>query len=339
MKFLWILTLVSSLLCSCGTRSDKPTLYIFTWSNLFDPIIIKEFEEKFDCYVVTDIYDSNESMYAKLKLSSSRYDIIVPSQYYVSVLEKQKMIQQIDQESIENLIHLDQRYFKNKTPLYAVPLIVGFSGIAYRSDRVHDFDPSYGVFGTQNLRGRMTMLNDSREAIGAALKFLGYSINSVNQEEVEKAGELLIKWKMNLAKFESEQYKAGLASGEFLISQGFSIDTIQAQLENPNIIFVYPKEGAFLAIDCLSIPTAAQNVKLAYDFINFMISPEIAVKSTEYTGALIPVEPAYDKLSKEIRENPAFFPTDTEIQKMEMIEDLGENVRLYYRVWDKVKSG
>jgi spermidine/putrescine transport system substrate-binding protein len=331
----WLLAFI---LTSCHS-SSKPTLYIFTWSDLFKPELIAQFEKQFNCHLVIDTYDSNESMYAKLKLSSVNYDIIFPSNYYIEILHKQQMIQAIDPAKAPNIYHLDPKYFKLVDPLPAVPFIVSFSGLAYRKDKVTVADPSWDIFARSDLKGRMTMLNDSREAIGAALRYLGYSINSRSASEVAKAGDLLLGWRKNLAKFESEQYKNGLASGEFIVVQGYSIDIMQVITENPEVAFVYPKEGAIMSIDSMAIPASAQNVELAHQFINFMLETQVALDNVLYTNSLVPLLPLYDQLDAAKRKDPILFPSDQELQKMELLEDLQGDVQLYYKVWDKVKAG
>lgn len=340
MRFLFLLFLPLIALITPGCSStDKPKLYLFTWSDFFDPALIAEFESQYNCRVVTDVYDSNESMYAKLKLASGSYDIICPSHYYVDILGEQKIIQPLDPKRLVHLADLDTHYFTLTDPLYAVPFIVSFSGIAYRKDRVKDVEPSYSVFGREDLRGRMTMLNDSREAIGAALKYLGYSINTTNPEEIQQAGDQLIKWKRNLAKFESDQYKSGLSNGEFLIVQGYSTDIAQVQVENRNVEYIFPKEGSIMSIDCLAIPVRAQNKELAYEFINFMTSSKSAVTNTIYTGSLSPISSAYELLDPDFRNSPLFFPPAEVLEKMERIQDLQGDTNLYYRTWDRVKGG
>lgn len=343
MKILKVAILMTVLgISSCNSSSSsstKPTLYLFAWGELFKRELITEFEDKFNCHVVIDTYDSNESMYAKLKLSSINYDIITPSNYYVEILQKQKMIQPIDPEKVSNIKNYDPKYFKQTSPLPALPFIVSYSALAYRKDKVSIEDPSWGVFARTDLKGRMTMLNDSREVIGAALRYLGYSINTRSASEVAKAGELLVTWKKNLAKFESEQYKNGLASSEFLVVQAYSIDIMHLINENPAVTFVFPKEGAIMSIDYMAIPTNAQHIDLAYAFMNFMLETPIAVQNIEYTNSLMPLLPTYELLSESKRKDPILFPPPEALEKMETIEDLQEDVQLYYKAWDKVKSG
>lgn len=333
-----LLLLAAAAIVSCNF-SSKPTLYLFTWSDLFKPELVAQFEKKFNCHVVIDTYDSNESMYAKLKLSSVNYDLIFPSNYYIDILQKQHMIQPIDPAKAPNIKNYDPKFFQMSSPLPAAPFIVSFSGLAYRKDKTEINDPSWDVFARTDLKGRMTMLNDAREAIGAALKYLGYSVNTRSPEGVAQAGDLLLSWRINLAKFESEQYKNGLASGEFIIVQGYSIDIVQVIEENPNVAFVYPKEGAIMSIDYMAIPSNSKNVDLAHDFINFMLETPIALENVLFTNSLIPLLPVYELLDEKKRQDPILFPSAQALEKMELIEDLQTDIQLYYKAWDKVKSG
>jgi spermidine/putrescine transport system substrate-binding protein len=184
----------------------------------------------------------------------------------------------------------------------------------------------------------MTMLNDMRETIGAALKFLGYSINTRNEAELAKARDVVVRWKRNLAKFENEQYKSGLGSGEFSVVHGYSGDIFQVQAENADVEFVVPKEGTSLSSDDLVVPKDAKQAALAHAFINFLHDPKVAAENSNFISYLCPNKPGYAFLSKELRENPAvFLPPDLKA-KCEVIEDLeGDNAK-YTKVWDEIKA-
>ena len=179
-------------------------------------------------------------MYAKLKAGASGYDLLTPSSYMVSLMHAQGMLRPIDHALVPNLVHVDPEYLKiavDGTMDHSVPYMISNTGIAYLRSRVADFVPSWAMFGRADLRGRMTLLNDMRETIGAGLKFLGYSLNTTNERELEAARDVILGWRANIAKFENEQYKTGLASGEFLLVQGYSGDILQVRKENPDIAF------------------------------------------------------------------------------------------------------
>lgn len=325
------------LLFSCN-QSSKPTLHLFIWANTFDPEIVASFEEKFQCHVVMDTFDSNESMFAKLQLAPSSYDIIFPSNYFIELLKKQDMVQPINLKLIPNSTSLDPKYFSSSDTPFSIPYLISFSGIAYRTDKVKNVEASWTVFSRSDLKGRMTMLNDIREALGAALKTLGYSINSRNPTEIDASADLLISWKHNLAKFENEQYRHGIASGEFLVVQGYSTDIMQVREENKNVMFAYPKEGAILSIDSLAIPKSAKEPILAHAFLNFVLESKNVIKNIEHTNTLIPTDSAYSYLEKSKKDDFILFPPKQDLEKIEKIEDLDSDLQLYYKAWERVKN-
>ena len=179
------------------------------------------------------------------------------------------MLMPLDHDKIPNLRFIDPAYLKfTMDPVmdYGVPYMVGSTGIGYDGSRVEDFEPSWKMFNNEAYAGRMTLLNDMREAIGAALKLLGYSINSTDEAELAQARDVVIGWKRNIAKFESEQYKNGLVSAEFLLVQGYSGDILQAMDENEDVVYAIPREGTSLASDDMVIPVDAREPDLAHAF-------------------------------------------------------------------------
>lgn len=336
-----LIALLALCFTSCQDNSNE-TLHLFIWSDYIAPKVIENFEKQHNCTIYIDTFDSNESMYAKLKLGANSYDLIFPSQYFLDLLVNQNMIQPIDSALIPNLKHLDPHYMKLAEPKdlnYAVPYSTSSTGIAYRIDKVKNFDPSWTQFGRTDLKGRMTMMNDIRDVIGAALQVLGYSLNSTNQQEIDQAVALVLTWKQNLAKFEGEQYKNGIASGEYVISQAYSGDTLQVMNENKQVGFAYAKEGTSVAMDFAVIPANAANKDLAYIFLNYLLEPEVAAENITFTNFLIPNKDAYPLLSEEQRMSPVLFPPDSVSNNWEMIRDLGPDNRLYNQAWDKVKAG
>ncbi len=330
--------LLSTLFCGC---SSEPELHIFTWANFIKPSLIERFEQEHHCVVVINTFDSNESMYAKLHLGGVGYDVIFPSSYFADLMHKQQLLQPIETALLPNIKFADSKYtnmLEATTAAYVIPYAFTCTAIGYRQDKISIEDPSWGIFDRRSLRGRMTMLNDPREAIGAALKFLGYSINTVNDSEIHAAEEILIGWKHNLAKFENEQYKSGLASAEFLAVQGYGGEILLVHQEDPAVVCVLPKEGTICSLDVMAISNEPQNKELAYAFVNFLLEPEVAVENTLYTQFLITNTAAYEKLPVDVKENPVLFPPPAIAEKSELIKNLGKDTELYIQAWDRVKA-
>ena len=335
----WALLLIATLLTSC--ENGKRELHLYSWADMFDPDVIAEFEEKCDCRVVLDSYDSNEMLYAKLRAGAKGYDLIFPTYYYEQILTKQGMLERIDVERIPNLKNLDREVLKpiEKSLLqYSVPFAVSYTGLGYRRDRIDDFDFSWRVYGDKKYRRRMTLLNDEREVLGIALITLGHSPNSTDEEEIEAAADLVIEWKKNIAKFENEQYKNGIATAEFLIVQGYSSDLMQVADENPNVGFAFPKEGAIISYDQMAIPKGAQDVDLAYEFMNFLYTPGVAARNMERIFERIPNKEAYLLLSKKTLGLIGLFPPPEIFEKLVPLEDVGEHILLYHKAWERVKE-
>jgi spermidine/putrescine transport system substrate-binding protein len=326
-------------LARCG--GNKPVLHVYAWADYFKPDLISRFEKEQGCRVLIDTFDSNEAMYAKLRAGAGGYDILTPTSYMVSLMNSQGMVLKLDHRRLPNLVHVDPEYLKlaiDKTMDHSAPYMIVNTVIAYLKSRVRDFRPSWSMFDRADLRGRMTMLNDMRETIGAGLKYLGYSINTTSARELAEAREVVVRWKKNIAKFENEQYKTGVASGEFLVVQGYSGDILQVQKENSDVDFAVPREGTVISVDDLVIPKGAPRPDLAYAFINFWHDPRVAAENTTFLKYLCPNRDAYALLGEDLRKNPGVF-MDPEVRaRSEIIAELGPANALYTETWDAIKA-
>jgi len=333
--------LAAALLLAPACTRETPVLHVYTWADYVKPELVQRFEAEHGCRVQIDTFDSNEAMYAKLKAGAAGYDLLTPSSYLVGLMRAQDMLGTIDHALVPNLVHVDPEVLTiaaDPAMDYSVPYMVSNTGLACLRSRVSGFVPSWGMFDRADLKGRMTMLNDMRESIGAALKFLGYSLNSTDPEELAEARDVVLRWKANIAKFENEQYKTGIASGEFLLVHAYSGDILQVRKENPDIVFAIPEEGTAISIDDLVIPRTARQTGLAHAFINFLHDPAVAAENTAFLSYLCPNTGAYPLLDPEIRANPAVFMSPELRAKSEILIDLGPANALYVKVWDAIKS-
>ncbi len=336
-----ILAGAASLFVLSGCGPAKPVLSVYTWADFIKPDLVARFERQNGCRVVIDTFDSNEAMYAKLKAGATGYDLLTPTSYMVSLMFDQGMLQHLDHGLLPNISHVDPDFLKitiDKTMDHSVPYMLTNSGIAYLEGRVPDIKPSWTMFDRADLKGRMTMFNDIRETIGAALKSLGYSLNTRSEKELLEAEAVLLRWKKNLAKFENEQYKIGLASGEFLLVHAYNGDVFQIRRENPQVRFIIPEEGTSISCDDLVIPVGADQVALAHAFINFLHDPKVAAENTNAIYYLCPNKDAYPLLNPDIRDNPGIFMKPELKEKSEIIANVGEANALYVKVWDRVKA-
>jgi spermidine/putrescine transport system substrate-binding protein len=332
--------LVVALAAGCGPA--RPTLHVYTWADYIKPELVARFEKEHACRVVLDTFDSNESMYAKLKAGAAGYDVVIPTGYMVSLMEAQGMLLPVDRGQVPNLAHVDPRFLsltEDGECRHSVPYMVSFSGIAYRKSKIADFEPTWAMFDRPALSGRVTMLNDMREVMGAALKFLGYSINSVDEKELAAARDVALRWKKHLAKYENEQYKNGIASGEFLMVHGYNSDIRQVMEENKDIAYATPREGFVLSCDELVILKNAPQPGLAHAFINFLHDPQVAAENTSFVFCLCPNRESYALLGDELKNDPTIMPAEDVLAKAEVIRDLGADNAKYVRIWDQIKGG
>ena len=187
-----LVPMLAALLVLAGCGKPKPTLYVYNWSEYVDPELVTEFEQKHGCKVVIDIFNANEAMLAKIQAGSTGYDLIVPSSYMVKIMAQKGLLEPIDKTRIPTLANIDPAYAVTALDpqmTYGVPYMVTFTGIAYNKEVVGEIEPSWSVLEKRtDLKGRITILDDMRETIGAALKYKGYSCNTTNEAELAEAG-------------------------------------------------------------------------------------------------------------------------------------------------------
>ena len=341
MKKIFCLVLcLSSVLILCGSCiRKKNALYIYNWSDYISPKLIEKFEKINDCRLIFDYFDSNEAMYAKLKVGCSGYDLIVPSSYMASIMYKQKMIRKIDKTKIPNLKYAVYKYSeKTEDPNmdYSVPFAISFTGIGYNAKNVKNIKPSWGMFGDKEYAERMTMLDDMREAIGASLKYLGYSLNTVEDKQLNEARQLMLEWKNNLAAYQSDAAKSSLGAGILLLIQAYNGDIYQMQGDNSELDFILPEQGTSIGIDTMVIPTDAANTELAYKFINFIYDPKNCAENMKYIYYLCPNKEALKLLDKNFLEK--ITVPEKIFNKSEVIKDLGADNEKYVSIWDEIKA-
>ena len=334
--------LALALAAGCGQK--KPELHVYTWSDYIDPDVVTSFEKQYSCRVIIDTFDSNEAMFAKLQAGSTGYDIIMPSSYQIPVMRANGLISRLDASLLPNVEKYYDRDYDvcviDPSHEWSVPYAVTFTGLAYRKDKIGDAPiDSWAVLDTPALKGRISLLSDMRETLGAALRYLGYSLNSTEPSQIEEAVQVVIGWKRNIAKFDNEQYKTAVASAEFFIGHGYSSDVNQIMLEDKNVGFSLPKEGFTIACDEMVIPPDAPQRALAHAFINYLYDPEVCESNMEFVCAPMPCAPALEALPDDLK--PVICPPAEVLSKGEVLRDLDSLpvVRdLYIAAWDRVKA-
>lgn len=330
---------------ACTGKQAPPELHLFIWANYIAPEVYQLFEQEFGVKVIEENFDSNETLRSKLQAGATGYDIIVPSDYTVEALIAQGLLAELDLSQIPNFQHISPRFrglFYDPHNRYSIPYLWGTTGIGYNASKIETppatwaelFDPAR----LERYRNRVSMLDDPRETIGAALKYLGYSVNSTDPNALEAAKNLLLAQKPYLARYDSETYDDFLLTGDLVIAHGWSGEFAKARLENPDIHYVIPREGGVIWADNLAIPKSSQRVDLAHKFIDFLLRPQINAKIVNYLRYPSTNEAAHVYILPEILHDPAIYPPEEIMEKLEWIRDLGDATALYEAVWDEVKN-
>jgi len=336
-----ILTVVA-MVALLGSCSKKEKLYIYNWCYYTPAAVVKQFEKEFGVRVYIDEYSSNEEMYAKLKSGGGNYDLIFPSQDYVEIMILQGMLHKLDHSLLPNLANIDPEVLARTTydhdMSYSVPYYWGASGIIINTAKVPDYQLDWSIFAREDLRGRMTMLDDMREVIGAALTFLGYSGNTKNPAEIEEARKLIFeKWRPNLVKFDAEAFGKGYAQRDFWVVHGYAEIIFTEIAEDADLLrdtlFFIPPGTAY--IDSMCILQNASNAELAHKFINFIHRPEIYA---QFCGEF-EFYPTVNVPAREVLTTPYHYTTDN-LLRSEIKYDLGEALVLYNNAWfNSIRAG
>ncbi|MBI3651317.1 MAG: extracellular solute-binding protein [Acidobacteria bacterium] len=316
-------------------------LNVFIWSNYLPDTVIAEFEQKFQARLNVELYDSNEALLAKLQSGGAQYDIIVPSDYMVTVLKEQGLLEELALDEISNFSNLDPQFTGlpyDPENRYSVPYGWGTTGIAYRKDKILEPVESWAVMLEERYKDRIAMLDDVRETLGAMLKYRGHSLNSIDEQEIAEAAALLARQKPLVKAYDSGGFDQLLLSGDVWLAQAYSGQIAKAMMDNSNIGYVVPKEGCTFFVDNLCVPRNAGNKALATAFINFVLEARVAAEIANGTGFSSPSKAARPLIEPQLLTNEAAYPAPEALQKCELIKELGEAINIYDRWWTAVKS-
>lgn len=332
---------------------DGGELHIYTWSDYIAPDVLASFEKALGVKVVVDTFDSNEAMYAKLKAGGTGYDIIMPSSYQIAMMAKEGMIDEIDHAKCPNVKKNFDVGFTSQildpTFKYNVPYAVTYTGFMYDKSKIPEGADvnSWAILGNPALKGRISLLDDIREVIGGGLMYLGYSINSTNPAEIEKAVEQVLKWRANIRKFDSESYKTEVPSGATWVGHGYSTDTTQVLVGDEeagapardDLGFALPKEGYTIAFDEMVIAKDAKRKDLAYAFMNYIYDGDVAAVNMDYIQGPNPVKPGIEQLDAGLRDIIILKPEQlAKGQVLRNLDDQPAVMELYNKTWDKIKA-
>ncbi|MCX7695227.1 MAG: ABC transporter substrate-binding protein [Caloramator sp.] len=341
-KFIAILLIVIAMLpiVSCS-KEGKVTLNVYNWGDYIDESVIQEFENKYGIKVNYETFATNEDMYVKIKSGGTAYDVAIPSEYMISKMIKEGMLQKIDFSNVPNYKYIDEKfkgleYDPNNE--YSVPYMWGVVGIVYNKKMVSEPVDSWDILWNEKYKKQILMLDSQRESIGVALQKLGYSLNTTDKDKLEQAKQELIKQKPLVLAYVGDEIKDKMISGEAALAVAWAGDAVFMKQQNPDLEFAVPKEGSNLFVDCMVIPKTSKHKKEAEMFINFMCETEIAKKNTEYIGYSTPHKEAYKLLDEETKNDKTAYPDEAVLKRCEVYKDLSDMLKEYDRIWTEVKA-
>ena len=307
-----------------------------------DMDLIKEFEEEFDCRVIYEEFASNEDLFVKIKTSKQAYDVIFPSDYMVERLVSQDLVQKLDKDKIENYKYIDDYYLNrdfDPNNDFSLPYMAGTVGIVYNAEKYPEGIHKWADLWDEKYERDVVLYYSQRDVLMVALKKLGYSMNTQNPAELEAAKEELIKQKPLIYGYLGDEIKDILVAEDANIGVVYSGDAGVIMSLNDDFKYSIPKEGTNLWIDLMAIPKSAQNPELAYEFINFLLRPDIQARNAEYLQYSTISSEAKKMLPDEIKNNPALYPPEEDLKNTEVFTDPTDVIELYDRIWTEVLSG
>lgn len=339
---LFVLILITGLIAFLiyHQKSKKEEIDVYNWPYYLDQEIISKFEKKYDCKVNYKEFPSNEDLLNDLEGSTTKWDVIFPSDYMVEVMIKKNLLIKLDKSKLFNFKNLNNSFLQknyDKANDFSIPFSWGVTGIGYNKTKITNITSFNSLFDEKN-KAKIALLDDVRFTIGMALIRKGYSINTRDDKILDEVLNDLLSQKKIIKAYNSENYVDLLKNGEVDLLYGYSPDIIQSIPDNPNLEFVIPQEGGILYIDNMCIPIKSDNRIFAYKFMDFLLEKENAAYLVNNKWLGIPNKSAEPMIKSEIRNNKSVYPPDSVIAKCQMIMDLGDGIKKYEDIWKRVKQ-
>lgn len=323
------------------TRPAQNELTVLSWDNYIGPNTLKEFEEKFNVKVVYEIIKSNEEALARIKANPATYDVAVISDYMVKVMNDEGLLEKIDASLVPNMGSISSAFrgsYFDANLESSVPYAYGTTGFGVNTKYFKDETITWKQLADPKYKGKVTILDDSRYVLGSVLLELGFDPNTTKQSEIDQAVALLKTVTPNVQKFTADTPVDLMVSEGAWISYGYSGDIFQMNADNTDIKYMVPLYGTLKFLDNMLIPKDAPHATLAHDYINFILDPKVSADITNEIKYGNPNDAARAMIESATLENPAVFPTSSQLASSRYVEDVGENLSLYDQAWEAIKQ-
>ncbi len=337
-----VMVLGLSLTACGGGSSAKKEVNVFNWGVYIDESVLDEFESQTGIHVNYDTYDSNESMYGVLKNDGADYDVVIPSDYMIGQMIEEDMLEPLDFNNIPNFDDIDPTL---KNPeydpenLYSVPYMWGLLGIIYNTTMVDEVVDSWGIMFDEKYAGDILMYDNPRDAIGIALKYLGYSYNTTDEAQIKEATDLLIQQFPLVQSYVMDDIFDKLQGNVAAIGSYYYGDYLTMAEVNSDLAFALPKEGTNRYVDAMCVLKGSENKENAEAFINFMCTTDVGKANAEELWYSTPLLSVREVLDPEVVDDPYAYPTDEIIAQCEIFRNLPQQTRDFYsNEWLRVKN-
>ena len=338
--------------CFAGAKKDYShlegtTLNVYNWGEYISDgaegalDVNKEFEKRYGITVNYSNYESNENMYNKLQSGGANYDVIIPSDYMIAKLVEEDMLAELDFSNIPNYQYVMEKYrglYYDPDNKYSVPYTVGMVGLIYNTKIVKEKPDSWGVLWDEQYAGKILMFNNPRDAFGVAQCYLGQSINTGNLKDWDKAIEALKAQNHLVSSYVMDEVFNKMENGEAALAPYYAGDFLTMQEINPDLAFVYPKEGVNFFVDAMCVPKTAENKEAAELYINFMLEEEIAVANANYLCYATPHSNVLESDDYDLKDNKVLYPDEKDTPKTQMFQNLDYETQNYMNMlWNELK--
>ncbi len=335
------LALTAAICLFSACKKDERLVYLYNWTYYTPEEVVRKFEQEFNCTVKVDSYSTCEEMYSKLRAGAKGYDIVIPSNDFVSIMLRQGMLRELDQSKLTNSGRINPKILEkasyDPTMRYAVPYALSATGIMVNKQKAKtSYARSYAILADPQFKGHTTMMDDMREVLGCALVYMDKDMNSLNDEELDSAYKLIVdQWKPNIIKFDAEGFGKSFASGDFWLCQGYP-EIVYGEVDESRwdemIDFFIPPEGGPATLDSMVILKDAPHYELANEFINFIHRPEnyaLFIDEFRYPNV---VNLSADEF---ITTKPMYDPEQA--MRCTLKDDLGDGLDKYNTLWQKIR--
>ena len=344
-RYLTAAVAAGAVLVGATAAKAEGELFLYNWSNYFPPELLTKFEEETGIAVTLDVYDSNETMLAKLQAGAGGYDVIVPSGYMVRILIEEGLVQEINALEMENGTKISAPHDNppyDEERVFSAPYMWGTTGVVYDSARSGGvLEDSWREFfqPRAELQGEIAALNDEVELYNAAAYFLGFDKCTETPEEAQAILDLLEQQKPHLKMYQSDGAIDRAIAGEVVMHQIWNGAAHRVGRELPNAVYMYPQEGISFWADNFMVPVDAQNAENAKSFINWMMAPENIAAASNFTGYMNAIEGSPEFLDDALKNDPAVNMPEEYADRLRPESNCSVKAReLRNRVWTRLKS-